>query len=258
MTIEEGSIGGFGSYVQQHLLDAGLLDAGRLRLRSMVLPDRFIEQGTPAGQYEEAGLRRAAIVAAGRQVLGARPARPRPRPAPERPEPAAVPAVFTIGYQEIAPRRGASARWPRPASRCWSTSARWRPRAGRASPSASSRPASPTVGIDYLHLRGLGTPPDGRLAARSGRYADMRRIFEAHLATEAATAELDELARLVEAGRPAVPALLRAPRRPLPPPDPRRAAGPTAGRRGGGPGAVAARQEVVSITDAVSSFALAA
>ncbi len=59
-----------------------------------------------------------------------------------------------------------------------------------------------TVGIDYLHLRGLGTPPDGRQAARSGRHADMRRIFEAHLATEPARLELDELARLVEAGRP--------------------------------------------------------
>jgi uncharacterized protein (DUF488 family) len=58
------------------------------------------------------------------------------------------------------------------------------------------------VGIDYLHLRGLGTPPDGRLAARTGRYADMRRIFEAHLATDAAKAELEELAALVESGRP--------------------------------------------------------
>ena len=59
-----------------------------------------------------------------------------------------------------------------------------------------------TVGIDYLHLRGLGTPPHGRLAARSGRQADLRRIFEAHLVTESAAAELDELARLVEGGRP--------------------------------------------------------
>jgi uncharacterized protein (DUF488 family) len=58
------------------------------------------------------------------------------------------------------------------------------------------------VGIDYVHLRGLGTPADGRLAARTGRYADMRRIFEAHMATPAASAEFDQLARLVEAGRP--------------------------------------------------------
>ena len=58
------------------------------------------------------------------------------------------------------------------------------------------------VGIGYLHLRGLGTPADGRLAARTGRLADMRRIFEAHLATPAASNEFDQLARLVEAGHP--------------------------------------------------------
>lgn len=59
-----------------------------------------------------------------------------------------------------------------------------------------------TVGIAYRHLRALGTPPDGRLAARSGRYAEMRRIFEAHLATDAARRELDELAELVRSGAP--------------------------------------------------------
>ena len=61
ITIEEGSIGGFGSQVQQHLLDQGLLDAtpaqrGNARLRSMILPDQFQEHGTPKGQYAEAGL----------------------------------------------------------------------------------------------------------------------------------------------------------------------------------------------------------
>lgn len=59
-----------------------------------------------------------------------------------------------------------------------------------------------TAGIDYRHLRALGTPPDGRLAARQGRYTDMRRIFEAHLATDAARRELDELAELVRSGPP--------------------------------------------------------
>ena len=58
------------------------------------------------------------------------------------------------------------------------------------------------VGIGYLHLRGLGTPPDGRLAARTGRLEEMRRIFTNHLATAAAAAELDELAGLVAARRP--------------------------------------------------------
>ena len=99
-----------------------------------------------------------------------------------------------------------------------------------------------TVGIDYLHLRGLGTPPDGRLAARGGRYADMRRIFEAHLATETATAEMDEpLAWSRRAD--IVPALFRAPCRPLPSPDCRRAAGRTARRQDRGPDAVTANTQ---------------
>lgn len=56
VTIEEGAIGGFGSQVQQFALERGLLDTGRCRLRSMILPDQFIEHGTPSGQYAEAGL----------------------------------------------------------------------------------------------------------------------------------------------------------------------------------------------------------
>ena len=42
------------------------------------------------------------------------------------------------------------------------------------------------AGIDYLHLRALGTPADGRAAARAGRTAEMRRIFAAHLEEPAA------------------------------------------------------------------------
>jgi 1-deoxy-D-xylulose-5-phosphate synthase len=70
LTIEEGALGGFASQVQQFLLNDGLLDTGRLRLRSLVLPDRFIEQGPPAGQYAEAGLDAAGIVRAVLGVLG--------------------------------------------------------------------------------------------------------------------------------------------------------------------------------------------
>jgi 1-deoxy-D-xylulose-5-phosphate synthase len=76
VTIEEGSIGGFGSHVQEHLLNAGLLDSGKLRLRSLTLPDRFVEQGTPAGQYRDAGLDEAAIVSLVDKLLGgSRPAK---------------------------------------------------------------------------------------------------------------------------------------------------------------------------------------
>ncbi|HWL71177.1 MAG TPA: 1-deoxy-D-xylulose-5-phosphate synthase [Geminicoccus sp.] len=72
VTVEEGSIGGFGSQVQQWALDQGLLDGGSVRLRSMILPDRFIDHGTPAGQYAEAGLDAAAIGRRVMQVLGVR------------------------------------------------------------------------------------------------------------------------------------------------------------------------------------------
>ncbi|WP_375269205.1 DUF488 family protein, partial [Phenylobacterium sp.] len=53
-------------------------------------------------------------------------------------------------------------------------------------------------GIGYEHLRGLGTPKAGREAARAGRTAEMREIFEAHLAEPAAQVQLaraTELAR---------------------------------------------------------------
>jgi 1-deoxy-D-xylulose-5-phosphate synthase len=55
VTIEDGSVGGFGSAVMQHLAWAGLLDGG-LKIRPMVLPDRFIDHNTPASQLAEAGL----------------------------------------------------------------------------------------------------------------------------------------------------------------------------------------------------------
>lgn len=57
-------------------------------------------------------------------------------------------------------------------------------------------------GIGYLHLRGLGTPKEGRLAARSGDMAAMRKIFAAHLKTPQAKQELDELAALVKKSGP--------------------------------------------------------
>eukprot|EP00624_Nannochloropsis_granulata_P007428 evm.model.NODE_7819_length_9746_cov_31.462240.1 len=56
ITIEENSVGGFGSFVQQFMLEEGLMDGGRLRLRSMVLPDKFIEAGPQSDQYDQAGL----------------------------------------------------------------------------------------------------------------------------------------------------------------------------------------------------------
>ena len=55
ITIEEGAVGGFGSHVAQLLADEAVFDKG-LRFRSMVLPDTFIDQASPADMYATAGL----------------------------------------------------------------------------------------------------------------------------------------------------------------------------------------------------------
>ena len=57
-------------------------------------------------------------------------------------------------------------------------------------------------GISYLHLRGLGTPKDGREAARSGKYNLLHKIYAAHLKTAQAKEELDELSALVKKAGP--------------------------------------------------------
>ena len=57
------------------------------------------------------------------------------------------------------------------------------------------------AGIGYLHLRGLGTPPEGRAAARAGRYPELRRIYLEHLETTGAREQLGALAELVQSGR---------------------------------------------------------
>jgi len=57
------------------------------------------------------------------------------------------------------------------------------------------------AGIEYVHLRGLGTPADGRAAARAGRHAEMHRIFREHMTTWDAQNDLHRLEELVRAGR---------------------------------------------------------
>jgi 1-deoxy-D-xylulose-5-phosphate synthase len=69
ITIEEGSIGGFGAFVLQHLAETGALDHG-LRVRSLVLPDVFIDQDTPDAMYATAGLDAKGIVGKVFEVLG--------------------------------------------------------------------------------------------------------------------------------------------------------------------------------------------
>jgi 1-deoxy-D-xylulose-5-phosphate synthase len=69
ITIEEGAIGGFGAHVLQYLATEGLLDRG-LKVRSMILPDRFIDHDKPQNQYDQAGLNARHIVATALTALG--------------------------------------------------------------------------------------------------------------------------------------------------------------------------------------------
>tara|TARA_Y100000590_G_scaffold394634_1_gene473941 strand:+ start:1178 stop:3103 length:1926 start_codon:yes stop_codon:yes gene_type:complete len=68
ITIEEGSIGGFGSHVMQMLSDRGVFDKG-LKIRSMIFPDKFLEQDTPEEMYKKAGLDYQSIVEKVENVL---------------------------------------------------------------------------------------------------------------------------------------------------------------------------------------------
>ncbi|KAJ8765501.1 hypothetical protein K2173_014623 [Erythroxylum novogranatense] len=69
ITVEEGSIGGFGSHVSHFLSLSGILD-GPLKLRSMVLPDRYIDHGSPPDQLHEAGLSSKHITATVLSLMG--------------------------------------------------------------------------------------------------------------------------------------------------------------------------------------------
>ncbi len=69
LTIEEGAIGGFAAHALQALADHGVLDSG-LKVRSMVLPDRFIDQDSPAAMYAQAGLDAKGIVTKAFAALG--------------------------------------------------------------------------------------------------------------------------------------------------------------------------------------------
>ena len=69
ITVEEGSVGGFGSHVAQLLADEGVFDHG-LKFRSMVLPDIFIDQASPRAMYDVAGLNAEHIEAKVLEVMG--------------------------------------------------------------------------------------------------------------------------------------------------------------------------------------------
>jgi 1-deoxy-D-xylulose-5-phosphate synthase len=67
--VEQGAMGGFGALVLQHLANSGGLD-GRVMVRTMTLPDRFIEQASPAAMYADAGLTARDIALTVQRALG--------------------------------------------------------------------------------------------------------------------------------------------------------------------------------------------
>jgi len=69
ITVEEGSVGGFGTFVLQALAEHGALD-GRTKVRTMVLPDVFLEQDSPAAMYAHAGLDTKGIITKVFEALG--------------------------------------------------------------------------------------------------------------------------------------------------------------------------------------------
>ena len=71
VTLETGATGGFGALVLHHLANSGGLERGRA-IRTMTLPDRFIDQGSPAQMYDWAGLSAKDIAATVRQATGRR------------------------------------------------------------------------------------------------------------------------------------------------------------------------------------------
>jgi 1-deoxy-D-xylulose-5-phosphate synthase len=70
ITIEEGSVGGFGSFVQQALFEDGAFDQGRLKFRSMVMPDHFYEHDKPEKLYANVGLDAKGIIQKVLDTLG--------------------------------------------------------------------------------------------------------------------------------------------------------------------------------------------
>lgn len=110
--------------------------------------------------------------------------------------PASVPALATIGYESVSV--GAFLETLRAAQITLLVDVR-AVASSRRPGFAKSRLAAnlATVEIGYEHLRALGTPSDGRAAARSGQHEVMREIFLEHLATPDAQAGLDHLESLV-------------------------------------------------------------
>ena len=102
--------------------------------------------------------------------------------------------LFTIGYEKAKPD-AVSANSSAPRSICWSIPARSRPRAGPVFPSAQLAASLDEIGIAYLHLQKLGTPAEGRQAARSGDFDTLWRIYDKHIKTRGGASRARRIAR---------------------------------------------------------------
>lgn len=109
-------------------------------------------------------------------------------------------SLFTIGYQETALADVIDALQRAKVKILVDTRAvAASRRAGFAKKALSA--ALDEAGIAYLHFQKLGTPAEGREAARAGNYGKLWKIYGRHIKTDAAQAELSELTRLVQAGK---------------------------------------------------------
>lgn len=109
-------------------------------------------------------------------------------------------ALFTIGYEQTTPSAFQSALTDAGVNLLVDVRAIAASRRPGFSKGALSAGVSEHA-IGYVHLRALGTPKEGRLAARSGDHATLMRIYDAHLETPAAKEALDELAGLAKGRR---------------------------------------------------------
>jgi uncharacterized protein (DUF488 family) len=112
-----------------------------------------------------------------------------------------MPTLFTIGYEQSTPKAVLGELERAKVKLLVDT----RAVAASRKPGFSKRQLAAALdeqGIGYIHLQKLGTPTDGRNAARSGNFDKLWRIYAKHLKTPEAVEAMDELVGLVRAGKP--------------------------------------------------------
>ncbi len=111
-----------------------------------------------------------------------------------------APALFTIGYEQSRPETVMAALKKAKVRLLVDT----RAVAASRKPGFSKRQLAASLdenGIGYLHLQKLGTPAEGRQAARGGKIEQLWHIYDTHLKTHDAVEAMDELVSIVRSGR---------------------------------------------------------